>query len=221
METSRSERLSLLEEAFTAALLAGDTRAAERVVRDAIDANLSQGTIDEAIVAPAMRHVGDLWRRGEVSVAEEHLATDISFRVLALQREAFRVSRRHAGQRVMLAAVESEQHVLGLEMAHGLLANAGFDMRALGADVPIDSLRPVVERHEPDVFGFTVTMPTAAELLPLAIEEVRRSAPSIRVLVGGQGVPKDLSESYWLTAVDGVTRVVEEVDALLHRPSLN
>jgi hypothetical protein len=71
------------------------------------------------------------------------------------------------------------------------------------------------------VFGFTVTMPTAAELLPLAIEEVRRSAPSIRVLVGGQGVPKDLSESYWLTAVDGVTRVVEEVDALLHRPSLN
>ena len=221
METSRSERLSLLVDAFTSALLAGDPRAAERVVRDAIDGGLSQGTIDEGIVAPAMRQVGDLWQRGEISVAHEHLATDISFRVLALQREAFRVSRRRPGHCVMLAAVETERHVLGLEMAYGLLAGAGFDTRALGADVPIESLRPVVEAHEPDVFGFTVTMPDAAELLPLAIEEVRRGAPSIRVLVGGPGVPDDLIESYWLTTVNGVTRVVEEVDALLQRPSLN
>ncbi len=221
METSRSERLSVLADAFTEALLTGDARAAERVVREAIDAGLSQGTIDDEIVARAMRRVGDLWQRGAVSVAEEHLATDISFRVLALQREAFRVARRHAGQRVMLAAVEGEHHVLGLEMARSLLAHAGFDVRVLGADVPIESLRPVVERHEPDVFGFTVTMQTAADLLPLAIDEVRRSVPSVRVVVGGQGVPDDLDQSYWLGVVRGVATVVEDVDALLYRPSLN
>ena len=106
-------------------------------------------------------------------------------------------------------------------MAGDLLAHAGFEVRALGADVPIESLGPVVERHEPDVFGFTATMEQAGDLLPLAIDEVRRSAPSIRVILGGPGIPEDLADSHWLTVVRGVTAVVEDVDALLHRAALN
>lgn len=211
----------MLAAAFTEALLSGDPRTAELVVRDAIDAGLSQGVIDEAVIAPAMREVGELWKRGDITVADEHLATDISFRVLAMQREAFRVADRRKGKVVMLGAVETEQHVLGLEMAGSLLDEAGFDVRMLGADLPIETLRDLVERYEPAVFGFTVTMETAADLLPLAIEETRRGAPSIRVVVGGQGVPRDLDDTYWLTVVGGVTAVVDEVDALLHRPSLN
>ena len=78
---------------------------------------------------------------------------------------------------VMLAAVETEQHVMGLEMAANLLDDAGFDVRMLGPDLPIETLRDLVERYEPAVFGFTVTMEEAAELLPLAIEETRRGAP--------------------------------------------
>jgi MerR family transcriptional regulator, light-induced transcriptional regulator len=215
------DRLSMLAAAFTEALLSGDPRTAELVVRDAIDAGLSQGVIDEAVIAPAMREVGELWKRGDITVADEHLATDISFRVLAMQREAFRVAGRRKGKVVLLAAVETEQHVLGLEMAGSLLDEAGFDVRMLGADLPIETLRDLVERYDPAVFGFTVTMEAAADLLPLAIEETRRGAPSIRVVVGGQGVPRDLDDTYWLTVVDGVTAVVDEVDALLHRPSLN
>jgi methanogenic corrinoid protein MtbC1 len=215
------DRLSMLATAFTEALLSGDPRAAELVVRDAIDAGLPQGVIDEAVIAPAMREVGDLWKRGDITVADEHLATDISYRVLAMQREAFRVAGRRRGKVVMLAAVETEQHVLGLEMAGSLLDEAGFDVRMLGADLPIETLRDLVERYEPAVFGFTVTMETASDLLPLAIEETRRGAPSIRVVVGGQGVPRDLDDTYWLTVVNGVTAVVDVVDALLHRPSLN
>jgi hypothetical protein len=37
--------------------------------------------------------IGELWERGQISVAEEHIATEISLRVLALQREAQRVAR--------------------------------------------------------------------------------------------------------------------------------
>jgi methanogenic corrinoid protein MtbC1 len=215
-----SQRLPLMVAAFTAALIEGDPAEGERVVREAIDAGLSQEMIDEQLVAPAMRRVGDLWERGEMSVAEEHLATDISYRVLALQREVFRVARRRRRERVMLAAVEGERHVMGLEMARNLLVHAGFDVRMCGADVPIESLRPLVQRHRPQVFGFTATMQTASDLLPLAIDEVRRDAPAIRIVTGGPGVP-DLAESYWLSAVRNVAGVVDAVDTLLHRPSLN
>jgi methanogenic corrinoid protein MtbC1 len=223
METSQSKSrlLAELKDAFAAALIAGSARDADLTVRDAIEAGLKESEIDEHVVAPAMRHIGTLWARGDLSVAEEHLATDIAYRVLALQREVFRVARRRTGHQVMLGAVEGERHVLGLQMAGDLLAHAGFELRALGADVPIESLRPVVERHDPDVFGFTATMAESGDLLPLAIDEIRRSAPSIGVIVGGAGVPEGLDDSEWLTVVRGVTSVVEDVDALLLRPSLN
>ena len=211
----------MIAEAYRAAVIDGDARAAERVVSEAIDAGMGQAAIDDRIIAPAMHHVGTLWERGELSVAEEHLATEISFRVLALQREAFRVASDRASRQVMLAAVEDEYHVLGLEMAGKLLAEAGFDVRWLGADLPVDTLRALVHRHRPDVFGFTATMPSAHQLLPTAVEEVRRGSRTTSVIVGGQGVPEDLPRPEWLAVVANVSEVVERVDVLLRRPSLN
>src|SRR5215216_6795774 len=110
-----------LSESFGLALIEGDAFAAEMLVRDAFDEGLPYGLIDDAIIAPALHRIGTLWERGEISVAHEHLATQISLRVLALLRELFRVTRRRADHRVMLAAVEGEQHIVALQMAGDLL----------------------------------------------------------------------------------------------------
>jgi methanogenic corrinoid protein MtbC1 len=59
---------------FLAALIAGDEVEAEVAVRDALRAGLTTARINEEIVTPALRLVGDLWARGEISVADEHLA---------------------------------------------------------------------------------------------------------------------------------------------------
>jgi methanogenic corrinoid protein MtbC1 len=218
---SQAQVASAVAEAYLAAIVAGDAPAAERVIREAIDAGLGQATIDDRVIAPAMRHVGELWQRGAISIADEHLATNISFRVMALQREAFRAIRRRVSCTVMLAAIEDEHHVLGLEMSAGLLLEAGFDVRSLGADVPTHTLGPIVARHQPDVVGLSATMPSAHHLLPAAIEEVRDAAPRTSLVVGGTGVPEGLQETVWLTRADHVGDVVALVDALIHRPSLN
>ena len=57
-----------------------------------MEAGLATADIDDEIIAPALWLVGELWERGDISVADEHLATEISLRVLALQREARRVA---------------------------------------------------------------------------------------------------------------------------------
>ncbi|MEO6858939.1 MAG: B12-binding domain-containing protein, partial [Solirubrobacteraceae bacterium] len=79
-----------LRRRYLDALLMGAEDDAERVVREAMDAGTTEGMIGGEIIAPAMRVVGDLWETGAITVADEHLATQISTRVLMLQREAFR-----------------------------------------------------------------------------------------------------------------------------------
>ena len=69
--------------------------------------------------------VGDRWARGEIGAADEDLATDISMRMIALQREAFRVARKRSSATVLLGpCVEKERHVVGLEMAASALLHA-------------------------------------------------------------------------------------------------
>jgi len=105
-----------------------------------MEAGIPTPDIDDEIIAPALWLVGELWERGDISVADEHLATEISLRVLALQREARRVASSRAGVNVMLAAPSGEHHVVALRMLAGLLLNAGYDTLMLGPDVPPESL---------------------------------------------------------------------------------
>ena len=218
------ERVALVNElrqAFTAALLVGEEVKAEIVVREAIDAGLEEAVIQSEVLAPSLRSVGDLWEGGDLTVADEHLATQITLRVLALERETLRVAAGRRNHRVMLAAIEGEEHTVGLQMVANLLAHEGYAVRFLGPDVPIDSLAPIVEKHRPRVFALTATMPESGELLRLAMDEIKSSNASTALLVGGQGVPEELREEEGLAVARDVSGVVESVDALVRRPGLN
>ncbi|MFX8331617.1 cobalamin B12-binding domain-containing protein, partial [Acinetobacter baumannii] len=82
---------------------------------------------------------------------EEHLATEITVRVLALQREAHRVAESRREHRVILATPPGEQHVVALRMVANLLRGAGYDVLMLGADVPGESLAEAAERYGADI----------------------------------------------------------------------
>ena len=213
--------LDVFREAFLEALLTGDERAAELTAREAIEAGLPETEICEEVITPALHRVGEMWAGGLISVADEHLATQISMRVLALQREAFRRLNERSDQQIYLAGIEGEQHVVGLEMAANLLRHSGFDVRFLGPDVPIQSLGQIIRRRRPHVVALTVTMRDAALLIDLALDEIGRSSPGTGVVIGGSGVPPTLIETERIAISETLTDVVEKVTWLIARPSLN
>jgi methanogenic corrinoid protein MtbC1 len=210
-----------LSERFGLALLEGETSAAEEVVRDAYDAGLPQAVIHDAVVAPAMYRIGALWERGEIGVAHEHMATQTSLRVLALLRELYRVARGRRDQRVMLAAVQGEHHVVGLEMAASLLEEAGYDVVMLGPDVPTDALEDIVGEHRPEIVALSVTMASAAANLPRAVAGVATAHSGAGVIVGGARGRTRLPDPASMVFADSVAGVVETADALVRRPGLN
>src|SRR3954447_19606872 len=125
-----------LARAYAAALLTGDEVAAEIAIRDALGEQLTTAEIDDHVIAPALWLIGELWERGEISIAQEHLATEISLRMLALQREAQRVAHVRTRCRVLLATPSGERHVVALRMVDEILREAGCQVLMLGADVP-------------------------------------------------------------------------------------
>ena len=218
---TREQQLELLQQAFADALVQGDEPLASEAMGQAIELDFSEGEIDELIVTPAMRLVGDLWAQGHMGIADEHLATEISLRMLTLQREAFRVARRRAAHRLLFAAVEGEQHVVGLRMAASVTLHAGFDVRMLGSDLPVHALLAAVGRHEPGVVGLTATMPASAARLVESVEAVTAAAPGVSMLVGGPAVDRRFELLARVTICRHVSDVVGQVEALVQRAPAN
>jgi len=178
-------RLSRL---YLEALRAADASGAYRVATEALGQGMTTAELYQRVIAPAMHRIGELWERGAITVADEHLATALTSRILAALRPppAAAVPRRG---RALLAAVEGEQHALGLRMAADLLEDAGYDAIYLGADVPTGALLRAVDSLSPDLVAVTATMSTLARRLETIAAELRRTHPALDVLVGGQAAP--------------------------------
>jgi methanogenic corrinoid protein MtbC1 len=210
-----------LADAFAEALLAGDEAEAEIAIREAMDAELSSSEIDELLIAPALWLVGELWERGKISVAQEHLATEISVRVLALQREAERVTRSRVGYRVMLATPTGELHVVALRMVGNLLRGAGYDVVMLGPDVPATALGDLAKLVSTDVVCMSLTMAGHKNEILSAIDNVRLAVPSVGFVVGGRGLTDEAHRRSQVQVCRRVSDVVEAVDAIVKRAGLN
>ncbi len=219
----RASRVGEFERAYAAALLAGDEIAAEATIREAMEAKLSTAEIDEGVIAPALWMMGALWERGEISVADEHLATEISMRVLALQREAARVAQDRRRHRVMLATPAGERHVVALRMVSNLLSGAGYWIVMLGADVPAEALVASVRRHQPDVICMSATMPTASVQVMNSIQRVRDEFPVTQFVIGGCGLTSRLHSraGAGVGVCQRVSQAIEAVDASIKRAELN
>jgi MerR family transcriptional regulator, light-induced transcriptional regulator len=220
-ESDPEQLLAELGRAYAKALLAGDEVAAELVARDAIDAGLSTAEIDDEIIAPALWLIGRLWARGEISVADEHLATEISLRVLALQREVRRTARERTGRTALLAAPAGELHTVALQMIANLLRDAGYTVLMLGADVPSGALAESVCRHEPEVICLTATMPDVSDRVMLAIHEVERGWQGAGYVIGGRGLSARMRAQPRIHVCKRVSEAVEAADAVVKRAEFN
>ena len=80
--TSDASIVTLLEQRYEAALTEGDDRAAFAVVDDAVDARVPGPQIHTDVIAPALVRIGELWEQEALTVADEHLASEITTRAL-------------------------------------------------------------------------------------------------------------------------------------------
>jgi DNA-binding transcriptional MerR regulator len=196
-------------EALLDALLRLDDVGANREL-DRQLAVLSVEAVVQGTIVPALREIGVRWERGEVSVAEEHFASNVlRARLLAMARGW----DEGLGPIVVLACVPGEQHDLPLVVLGLGLRDRGWRVTFLGADTPIAGVTGVAER-----VGARAVVLAALEpaLVRAAHRELRALAAQQQLVLGGPGVTKDvatrLGASYLdadlATAADALTDLV-------------
>ena len=167
------------------------------------------------LIEPAMRSIGELWERNEITVAAEHLATAISHAVAArIFARAFHAQPR-SRERVMMAAVQGEHHVLGLRLAADVLEGAGYDVLYLGPDVPLPALLDACSTHQPDLLGLTVTMWLGVPTLIWEVDSVIGLEHPPRVMIGGRAATQAVKQGVRAAVVEHSDQVLAVTERLL------
>ena len=173
-----------LDRRYLDALARGDAAGASAVVDEAARRNLTVEQIYLHLLAPALAEVGARWRARRMSVADEHLASEITLGEMERLRERLPAATG-SGARAVLACVESEAHTIGLRMLADFLAIDGWTVDYLGASVPTADLAEFVSRRTPALVALSVTRAEHLPALTLAAAALRRVTPPPRILAGG------------------------------------
>ncbi len=179
--------MDLLAEQFLDAQLAGVRRDAVAVVERARLEGMSVPWIDTSIIREAQRAVGELWATDRITVAQEHVCTEIASLALSwLYPHLPRAPQN--GKKVLVACVEGELHELGARVASDFFEMAGFDVRYLGANVPTTSLVEMVRGERPDLVALSIAVADHAPALEEAVGRLRHDFDGLDIVAGGSAL---------------------------------
>jgi MerR family transcriptional regulator, light-induced transcriptional regulator len=172
---------------LTASLDRLDEQAANTAL-DRLFAGYTVETVLRDAVIPYLHRLGDRWEAGEVSVAQEHFASNLlRGRLLGLAQGW----GQGQGPGAILACVPGEQHELGL-LAFGVaLRRRGWRITYLGSDSPIGAVADISRSLLPAV---VVLLSMNPEGFLDHAREIAKLAKQVRVMIAGTGATPEIAQ---------------------------
>jgi DNA-binding transcriptional MerR regulator len=177
-----SDRAAAFVAAALAATEAFDDAALERALRSAAMAFPAAEWI-ERVVHPFLVDVGERWHRGEITPANEHLASVVVRDTLAWTLD----SLDPAGDAplIVVATPAGELHEFGAMMAAVIAAQSGWRVRYLGPNLPAEVLADSARTMDARAVAVSMVHATGEPITEIA--RLRTLLGSTPLLVGGRG----------------------------------
>ena len=204
-ESATGSELIELSSAWERALDDFDEPEAQ-VALDRLLSEFSLATTLRDVVLPYLRTLGERWRRGDATIAQEHFASNvIRGRLAGLARDW---GRGH-GPRAILSCPPGELHDLSLMIFGIVLSRNGWRVEYLGANTPVEELVQVVGRSRPDLVVVAATTADRFDAISAGLAGLAGVAP---LALAGTGATQGIADrvSARLLTGDPVTAAQNE-----------
>jgi len=178
------------------ALLGFDERGAHATL-DRLFSTVVLSAALEGAILPELRSIGDRWASGQVSVAQEHFASNlVRGRLLALARGW----DQGRGHRAVLACVPGELHDIGL-ICFGLMLHrrGGWRIVYLGQDTPLETAAVALKRSRADALVETSADPRRFTVIAAQLEDL---ASRTTLAIGGAGATESAARRMHATLLE-------------------
>jgi DNA-binding transcriptional MerR regulator len=186
-----------------------DEPAAQRVL-DRLLSEFTLTTVLRDVVLPYLHELGARWEREQVTVAQEHFASNLIRGRLAGLARGWGNGR---GPRAIVACPPGELHDLPLMIFGIILNRCGWRVDYFGMNTPIDELVQVANKFHPElVVVAATTIERFAEILP----ELERLADLAPLALAGAGATRSMTDQLGARLLTGDPVTAAENEALSH-----
>ncbi len=137
-----------------------------------------------SVLSPALREVGDRWHRGEMSIAQERIASNCARRHLISLLHTFNSVAK--GPAVVFATLSGERHELGILMYAMIAASLRVRTFYLGPDLPAEEVARCALRINALAVGISLVNHDQLETTLAQLHALRRQLPgAVEIWLGG------------------------------------
>jgi DNA-binding transcriptional MerR regulator len=186
-EAARAAFQGALSPAALAQALEGFDEPAAEAALDRLLTDFTIETVLRDTILPYLCGLGDRWKRGEVTVAQEHFASNVLRNRLATLSQGW---GRGRGPQALLACAPDELHDIPL-LAFGIaLRRNGWRVSYLGACTPVDDVIETAVATLPRLVVLSAVDPARFDGLEPSLVHLAGIAP---LALGGRGATPDVA----------------------------
>lgn len=179
-----AELIGKVRTAYSDAVLSGNPDAAQQAIDQGLLSGIIPSKLYLEVLMPVQIDVGARWHRGDISIPQEHQATQITLRQMARLRSMLK-TRLKLGLKAVVCSVEGDQHFIGAQAVADFLMVDGWEVDFLGADVPSDHLVPFVKARGANLVCVSCSLDSLIPVTSKLVAELQKIPAGPKVMVGG------------------------------------
>ncbi|WP_310600209.1 dihydropteroate synthase [Desulfobulbus sp.] len=148
------------------------------------------------ILVPAMRHVGELFGKGEILLPFVLQSAEVMKASVTLLEPYMDKSEGDAATTVLLATVQGDVHDIGKNLVDIILSNNGYKVHNIGIKVPAETIIEKAKETRADLIGLSGLLVKSAMIMQESMAQFKEAGLTVPILLGGAALtPKFVAES--------------------------
>jgi len=133
----------------------GDIQGSVKIYEDYMTI-FSNANFFDNILKPVMYKVGDDWETGKISIATEHVASNIAQTLVKII--VGRVTGAGNKKKILICVPLGEEHHLGCDVLETFLTLKGYKIYNIGTSMPSESILSFIDNYKPDIVFLSITL---------------------------------------------------------------
>ena len=192
-------------------LTEGNIQEAVKIYEEYIKIFNSSDFFDK-ILKPVMYRIGEEWASGKISIATEHVASNIAQTLVKIIMD--KVSGAGNKKKILICVPLGEEHHLGCDVLETYLSIKGFKVFNMGTSMPTESILSFIDNNKPDVVFVSITLEDNLAAGQRLVRKIK-DAHNIPVLIGGYALQAKKIPKFDAEVVPDIT--LEEIPKILRK----
>jgi len=187
----------------------GDINSSVQIYVDYVKIFNSADFFDK-ILKPVMFQIGDEWANNKISIATEHVASNVAQALVKIIMD--KVTTSGNKKKILLCVPVGEEHHLGCDVIETFLTGKGYKVFNMGTSIPSESVLHFIEHNNPDIIMISITLEDNLKAGQRLVKKIKENF-KVPVVVGGyaleqEKIPKFDAEIFVNTTLNDLPKLI-------------